>query len=392
MSSSENEMCCDNEDSFQLVRKNKKKRHRDHGSSEEIEVRKSKHMSSDKELVSTPVENLVTVVVTCKTINLGMASPVAIAKWLEQAVSDVENVKAISNGLRIRTTDSKVKAMKMHLKTYKKEAVSFQVQENKTKIKGVLYRVPQNVTQNDFEDLLYVEKAEKVYKGSSPTGTVFVTFSKYQKTVPESIKVGYLNFKVHQFIPQPLRCYKCQRFGHTATSCHGKERCVKCGGEHKEDICPQENQKCCNCGGDHRANSKECEKYQQEKKTLQIKTEQKISYAQAAKQVRNQAELSTPQNRVSVRSVGSTQPPGSASQADTGGSDGSRAVASGLTVSDIQLVTILIKLFFMLKKEVFVKENRVEQIVEIGSKLGNMTINKKEIQQMIEEHFPSKGK
>jgi len=38
-----------------------------------------------------------------------------------------------------------------------------------------------------------------------------------------------LNFKTKQYIPKPIRCFKCNRFGHVTIYCEGKERCSKCG-------------------------------------------------------------------------------------------------------------------------------------------------------------------
>ncbi|XP_037536589.1 cyclin-H [Nematolebias whitei] len=35
------------------------------------------------------------------------------------------------------------------------------------------------------------------------------------------------------YIPPPLRCYKCQRYGHIAAVCKGKQRCAKCGADHR---------------------------------------------------------------------------------------------------------------------------------------------------------------
>ena len=35
--------------------------------------------------------------------------------------------------------------------------------------------------------------------------------------------------KVGQYIPNPLRCYKCQKYGHDEDNCGGREVCGKCG-------------------------------------------------------------------------------------------------------------------------------------------------------------------
>lgn len=57
-----------------------------------------------------------------------------------------------------------------------------------------------------------------------------------------------------------VQCLNCQRFGHTASGCQHKHRCVKCGANHLRDKCLRTFDKsikllCCNCGGEHSANN-----------------------------------------------------------------------------------------------------------------------------------------
>jgi len=53
--------------------------------------------------------------------------------------------------------------------------------------------------------------------GSVYTNTYILTFDKLQ--LPEILKIGYLLVRVEQYLPTPLRCTKCQKFGHHATKC-----------------------------------------------------------------------------------------------------------------------------------------------------------------------------
>ncbi|GFU36023.1 putative RNA-directed DNA polymerase from transposon BS [Trichonephila clavipes] len=59
-----------------------------------------------------------------------------------------------------------------------------------------------------------------------PTKHLILTFS--SPTLPQTIKAGYLNFKIRPYIPNHLRCFKCQRLGHSQTSCHGQLTCSRC--------------------------------------------------------------------------------------------------------------------------------------------------------------------
>ena len=93
-----------------------------------------------------------------------------------------------------------------------------------------------------------------------PTGTFILTFQ--CQVLPTAVRVGYLKVPVSQFIPNPMRCYKCQKFGHTKFHCQRKEVCPKCGKEDHLDIneCPNQ-AKCVNCEGGHTANDKTCPKW-----------------------------------------------------------------------------------------------------------------------------------
>ena len=62
-----------------------------------------------------------------------------------------------------------------------------------------------------------------------PTGTFILTFQ--SQTLPKYIRVGYCRVAVLQFIPNLIRCYKCQKFGHTKFNCRKNEVCNKCGKE-----------------------------------------------------------------------------------------------------------------------------------------------------------------
>ena len=98
-----------------------------------------------------------------------------------------------------------------------------------------------------------------------PTGTFILTFQ--SQTLPKYIRVGYYRVAVSQFIPNPMRCYKCQKFGHTKFNCRKNEVCNKCGKEDHTDSQECTNEvKCVNCQGNHASNDKTCPKWNQGRK------------------------------------------------------------------------------------------------------------------------------
>ncbi|GBM96712.1 hypothetical protein AVEN_1242-1 [Araneus ventricosus] len=59
-----------------------------------------------------------------------------------------------------------------------------------------------------------------------PTKHFILTFN--TSRLPEYIKAGYVRCSVRPYIPNPLRCFKCQRFGHSKTNCRGTLTCARC--------------------------------------------------------------------------------------------------------------------------------------------------------------------
>jgi hypothetical protein len=112
-----------------------------------------------------------------------------------------------------------------------------------------------------------------------PTNTYLLSFA--MPTLPKNIKVGFYQMKVEMFVPNPLRCFKCQRFGHGQTNCKGSETCFRCGEEgHDGKNCNREH-KCRNCKGDHMASSKKCPIWIKEKEIQKVKIEKRVTYPEA---------------------------------------------------------------------------------------------------------------
>ena len=59
------------------------------------------------------------------------------------------------------------------------------------------------------------------------TNTFVFTFN--TSILPKQLKIAFLRVSVDPYIPNPLRCYACQVFGHHENKCHRKELCANCG-------------------------------------------------------------------------------------------------------------------------------------------------------------------
>ena len=73
------------------------------------------------------------------------------------------------------------------------------------------------------------------------TNTLLLTFNSI--TVPKTLKIFYQFVPVDIYVPNPLRCYNCQRFGHHESDCPVDycsvcEKCGTGGFDHLASACP----------------------------------------------------------------------------------------------------------------------------------------------------------
>ena len=102
--------------------------------------------------------------------------------------------------------------------------------------------------------------------GAVKSDTFVLSFS--QNELPEKVRVTWRSIRVRPYIPNPVRCYRCQGYGHVASSCGRTERCARCSATgHKSSSCTAPKPRC-TCGGEHEAWSRECPKLAKEKQKV----------------------------------------------------------------------------------------------------------------------------
>ena len=114
------------------------------------------------------------------------------------------------------------------------------------------------------------------------THTYILAFEK--PSIPKEIRIGYTIERVEQYIQAPLRCFKCQKFGHYKEIYRGRQVCDKCSKrdpDHMENECKKI--KCANCHEEHPAFSRSCAIYKKEKEIMFIKHTKNIPFSEARK-------------------------------------------------------------------------------------------------------------
>lgn len=112
-----------------------------------------------------------------------------------------------------------------------------------------------------------------------PTPLIVLKFD--MQRVPSTIVCGFIRLKIRQYYPNPMRCNKCQAFGHTKNRCSNNIICAKCSleGEHNECTSTQ----CFNCKGPHASFDRKCPKFIEESAIIKIKVDERVSQPEAVR-------------------------------------------------------------------------------------------------------------
>ena len=229
------------------------------------------NISSDDSGEETAVTNqsfprFLLVEATEKKKSITKLSPFVIQKTIQGMIGTVESIKKLKTDQLLIQTNRKVISDKiLNLTEFSTLKVKATPHQSLNSSKGVI-RCPdlsgldeeEITTELTPQEVSHVRRISFTKDGKRiPTNTLVLTFS--NPNLPKTIKIGYLVVKVNVYIPNPLRCYKCQKFGHHESRCKSDiERCEKCGDNadfHNEKYCPGP-LKCVNCGGPHEVTSK----------------------------------------------------------------------------------------------------------------------------------------
>lgn len=221
---------------------------------------------------------------------LNVVSPFALGKALSCQIGTLKTVKRLQRGGLLVETDSHIYSKSLlNLTCLAGVPVKVSPHRSLNVSKGVIRN--RDVAQCSQPEIVSELKSQGVTDafvitvpdgdGRRRTNTVILTFSTPHP--PKHINAGYLRLPVQLYIPNPLRCFNCQKFGHGKNSCKGQLTCARCGSTGHEHGDCHNPEKCVNCGSTHSAFSKTCPKWQLEKRVQQVKAEKGISFVEARK-------------------------------------------------------------------------------------------------------------
>ena len=218
----------------------------------------------------------------------------ALTKAIEGMGGPYKSVKPMNNGRQLLVHfDKKICSDKLLYRTDKLNDIPVKVTPHRTLNYSRCVIWCKEMAGMDEEDIQKelqeqgVTKVERMKRRKEgrliPADSYILTINGQE--IPKEIKVDFLIRPTKVYIPNPQRCFNCQKFGHDKRFCKNEQKCAKCGQPGHEDHECQNETKCANCDGDHPAYNRICPKWKTEKEILKIKFKNNIPFHEARQQV-----------------------------------------------------------------------------------------------------------
>jgi hypothetical protein len=277
------------------------KRPRSGSSSDGGDAKKSHKNNSETESDTEQVENWQRFFVLApkdKARRLDSLSPFLIEKTIKAMVGTVKSAKPLRSGDLLVEVANKAQASHV-AKLTKLGTIDIESNPHRSlNIKKGVVRCHQFQTMTETDLLQHLAaqavtevKRIQVSRGGKKenTNTYVLTFT--APKLPEYIKAGYLRVPVSPYIPNPLRCFKCQKYGHHQGICRRTIACQVCSQEGHDTKECNNPPRCCNCGGEHSPGARLCPTWEREKQINTIKVQKNISFPEARRclEMRNAA-------------------------------------------------------------------------------------------------------
>jgi len=245
---------------------------------------------------------------------LSKLSPFVLGKALSAQIGTLKSVKRLYKGDILVETD-KATHSKMLLEL--------------TQLAGVPVKVSPHRSLNVSRGVIRSRdiascSVEEIVEELRPQGVIAAVIihvrdgDSKRRTNTVILTAGYMRVPLDPYIPNPLRCFNCQKFGHSSRACKNSAACVKCGEACHEGANCSHQELRINCKGKHAASSRECPKWKLENRVQQLKVERGISFPDARKAALSEQSTNASSKRTAASVVsGSTTATTQGSQKST---------------------------------------------------------------------------
>lgn len=231
--------------------------------------------------------------ISTKNESFENVSPFLVQKTIISNVGEVSSIRKLRSGDLLVEVTSKLQSEKLaKLKHFGTFPVTVTPHISLNSSKGVISCG--ELLNETVEDIMKelnsqgVTHVRRIFirRNGQLLGTKHLILTFRSPKIPDSIKAGYINLTVKPYFPNPLRCFQCQRFGHSKISCRGTLTCARCAEKGHDSSKCLAMEKCVNCSEPHSSFSRSCSSWQFEKEVIAEKVTKNISYAEAKRQVK----------------------------------------------------------------------------------------------------------
>ncbi|XP_055924727.1 uncharacterized protein LOC129956805 [Argiope bruennichi] len=170
-----------------------------------------------------------------KNETFATVSPFLVQKAISATIGEVSSIKKMRSGDLLVEVNSRKQSLNIQkLKALATIAISVSPHQSMNTCKGVitcgeLLNVPLEEITSEMKSqgVIHVRRISIRRDGELLETKHHVLTLKSPK-LPENVYAGYIRLPVRPYIPNPLRCFQCQRFGHSKVNCRGTLACARC--------------------------------------------------------------------------------------------------------------------------------------------------------------------
>ena len=230
--------------------------------------------------------------------NLGNIHPAAIGKkFMTHKIKDLIKINRKGrNRISVEFTTAVGANSFIKNKIIKEEGLKAYIPAALATCRGIVRGIFQGISMEEFKkeaqsEVEIIDAKRMKKRETSDNGDVnyvdsediIITFK--GTNYPSIVRIYYFEAKVSMYVPSPMQCTNCLRYGHLAKQCRGKARCPRCG-DHEKTKCtvPQTDISCIYCNDPHEAtNKKLCKEFNRQKNIRKTMVFNNLSYYEARK-------------------------------------------------------------------------------------------------------------
>lgn len=227
--------------------------------------------------------------------NFHGVSPILVEKTIQSYCGSGTSAKKTKDGKILVTVRNEHQAKNLAKIEKLCDEITVKVYEHKTLNSSKVVIVCRDLKEVSDDELLENLSSQRVTEVKqlmkmrdnvkTPMGVFVLTLK--GKTPPKEVKIGYTVLETRPWYPNPMRCFKCLKFGHIGRNCSSEKKCGKCGNNYHEEC--ENREKCINCGNEHGAFFNGCPVLKREKEIIKIKVDKNLSFWEARKMIEDQS-------------------------------------------------------------------------------------------------------